>query len=94
MPTAIILLPSQIPAILDEDTDQALLAALSALDPAFSFEDAEAAREGLAALPEPSGWFESVDHAEAYLDQVDRGGATDARRLPGPKPIPIPDRKQ
>lgn len=71
MPVAIVISDDgAIPAILMEKSDALLVERLSTLQGAPELHGPADARKWLFGLPEPSGWFASVDEAHAYLDRV------------------------
>lgn len=68
MKTAIIISPDNIvPAIYMEATADALLAKLRQVVFAPALPDVAAARDWLAELPQPSGWFDSAEDARAHV---------------------------
>lgn len=56
-----------IPAVLQEDTADALVKALGGLQEAPALKNEEEARIWLQQLPMPSGWFASIEEARAHL---------------------------
>lgn len=72
MPIAVIIDPKNrhIPAILKEDTPEELVGAMRRIVTVpESVDCVTAARVWLAGLPHPSGWFETLAEAEAYLQR-------------------------
>ncbi len=73
MPVAIVVSEGNaIPAIFAEDTERALLEALRDIDRAPELKSANAAREWLQALPQPSGWFATAAEASAHVQRIHR----------------------
>lgn len=72
MPVAIIIPNNTTPAIIERDTDDALLEAIRelAVTPPEAGASIAAAREWLASLPLPSGWFASVEEAQGLQKRV------------------------
>lgn len=73
MPVAIVMPENGImPAIIHETDAQDLLNRLGQLKPPIPHGSREEAAAHLATMAEPSGWFESIKHANAYLDRIER----------------------
>ena len=81
MPLAIVFTDNDImPSIWSEDTDEILLQRLNRIIFAPELTDVNSAREWLALLPEPSGWFATTQEAANYtarLKQEKRATAED-----------------
>lgn len=82
MPVAIVVLDDgTIPAIYVEKTDALLAARLATLNAAEEIEDPRTARLWLSSLPEPSGWFENVEEAKAFVARTRRPSTMEGAEL-------------
>lgn len=71
MPVAIVMSQEgAIPALLMEDTADALVKALAGLAEAPALEGEDAARIWLQGLPAPSGWFNTPAEASAHVKRI------------------------
>ena len=73
MPVAIVVLrDGTIPGIFSEQTHRLLLEKLRKVPGAPELPTVAAARDWLLTLDRPSGWYESVELAQAYLSDLKR----------------------
>ena len=71
MPLAIVFADNEImPSIWSEDTEEILLQRLNSIVFAPELADVNSAREWLASLPEPSGWFATTQEAANYTARL------------------------
>ncbi|WP_146620007.1 hypothetical protein [Acuticoccus sediminis] len=71
MPVAIVFHDDgTVPALFSEKSDKLLAARIGALPGAPPNADIASLRAWLASLPDPSGWFGSVEEAKAYVARV------------------------